>query len=99
MGWFRERRRLKLFTRAWEQVSQERFEANAIGTPTYAKCLMAAKNPKTMRSLMKQTEVEPGLFGGIQDWSWESILRWVEDFFIPLVKALIPLLLLLDEEK
>jgi len=99
MGWFRERRKLKLFTRALQQTSTEQFSNGVISSNTLAKIDKAVKKPQVMRKLMKQTEVEPGLYGGISDWNWASILNWVQTFFIPLVKALLPLVLLLDEEK
>ena len=96
MGWFRERRRLKLFTRAWQQTSKDRFSEGAIDVTTYAKCVTAGDRPKVMRQLMKQTETEPGLYGGIKDWDWDAILTWIQEYFIPLMKALLPLLLVLD---
>jgi len=99
MGWFRERRRLKLFTKAWRQATEQQFSEGHIIERKYKKCKDAAGNPKVMRQLMRQTETAPGLYGGIKDWEWEAILNWVQDYFIPLMKALLPLLLILDEKK
>jgi len=96
MGWFRERRKLRRFTSAVRQVSEERFQAGEITEDTLGKFKWAADHPKTMRQLMRQTEVEPGLYGGIQDWDWDAILKWVREYFLPLMKALLPLLLVLD---
>ena len=98
MMWFREWLRQRLFTKAWKQAAREQLYKGQIDVPTYAKCASAAEKPKVMRALMKQTETAPGLYGGIADWDWDSILKWVREFFIPLVKALLPLLVLLDEE-
>jgi len=99
MGWFRERRRLKLFSRAWRQATEEEFSKGNIVQSRYDTCLRASKNPKAMKRLMAQTETAPGLYGGIKDWDWEAIYEWVKTYFIPLMKALLPLLLILDEEK
>ncbi len=96
--WFREWMRQRRFTRAWKQTSSAQYDAGQIDRTDMDKCERAAKDPKIMRKLMKQTETAPGLYGGIKDWDWESILKWIQDYFIPLMKVLLPLLLILDEE-
>lgn len=98
MTWLRERRRLRMFSAALRDTAIARRDRNELSADDCAKIVSASDKPKVMRSLMKQTEVEPGLYGGIMDWDWEAILKWVEEFFIPLIKALLPLLILLDEE-
>ena len=66
--------------------------------PEYAKVVTASYNPKAMKTLMVEMKTADGLLGGPSDWDWEAILKWIEEFFIPLVKMLLPLILLLDEE-
>lgn len=63
------------------------------------KAIKACDSKLAMKSLMKQCEVEPGLTGGIKDWDWEAILEWVQLYLLPLIKTLLPLILLLDEKK
>jgi hypothetical protein len=93
---WRDSRRRSRFTKAFKQVLAER--KGEMMTGTYAKCRAACDDKKTMSLLMSQFETEPGLMGGIQDWDWEGIMEWVQTFLIPLIKTLLPLLLLMDEE-
>jgi len=88
-----------MFAGAMRDTAVKQFNEGQMETALYAKVVTATENPKTMRALMRQTELEPGLYGGIMDWDWEAILKWVEEYFIPLVKLLLPLILLLDEEE
>lgn len=94
----REWRRRRRFTRALRQTLNER-RGHDVSEHDYQKCIKACDDRKKMGLLMKQTEVEPGMLGGIRDWDWDSILNWVQTFLIPLIRALLPLMLLLDEEK
>ena len=90
--WFRRRR----FTAALRIALKER-RGDDITEHDYKKCIVACDDKKKMAALMSQFETAPGLKGGIKDWDWDSILEWVQTFLIPLVRALLPLLILLDE--
>jgi hypothetical protein len=92
MGWLRRRRFAKAF-RAKLDENRETLDPRE-----YAKSRAATYSGKKMKALMGQLETAPGLKGGIQDWDWEAIMAWIQDFLIPLIKTLLPLLVLLDEE-
>lgn len=98
MGWFRERRRQKRFNKAWKRVSKKEFEKGNITEEEFAKCERASADPEVMKKLREKSKSDPKLKGGIKDWDWDAILKWVEEFFIPLLRALLPLLLVLDEK-
>lgn len=92
-SWIRRKR----FTKAFKIALDDRKE---ILDPTeYKKCRAACDDKKKMVALMGQLETAPGLLGGIKDWDWAAILDWVKDYLIPLMKALLPLLVMLDERK
>ena len=93
---WRDSRRQSRFTKAFRQVLAE--QRDTLDPQWYAKSRAACDDKKKMSLLMSQFETEPGLMGGIQDWDWEGIVEWVETFLLPLIKTLLPLLLLLDEE-
>lgn len=93
---FREWLRRRRFTRALRETLQAR--KDEFPAADVDKAIKACDDKLAMKSLMKQCEVAPGLHGGIRDWDWESILNWVQTFLVPLVKALLPLVLLLGEE-
>ena len=91
--WLRRRR----FTAAFNQTldaNRERLNAGE-----YRKCRAACDDKKKMYALMDQFQTDPKLYGGIKDWDWEAILEWVQLFLLPLIKSLLPLLLLLDEQE
>lgn len=99
MSYFRERRKLKRFTWAWSKVSEKQHKEGNLSDPDYAKCKRAASDPKIMRKLMQKTETDPKLKGGLKDLDWSKIFEWIEVYFWPLFKAVLPLLLLLDEHE
>lgn len=97
-GWIRNYFRLRLLGRALRTVAEQEWRADRMEMPEYAKVVTASYNPKAMKTLMVEMKTADGLLGGPSDWDWEAILKWIEEFFIPLVKMLLPLILLLDEE-
>ena len=96
MMFFRDWLRRRRFTCALREALQNRYDE--FPADEVNKALKACDNKLAMKSLMKQCEVEPGLTGGISDWDWEAIWKWVNDYLIPLVRTLLPLILLLDEK-
>lgn len=94
---WRDRKRQARFTKAFRQTLDERREV--LDPSEYRKCRAACDDPSKMKALLAQTRVQPGLHGGIKDWDWDAILAWVNDFLIPLIKTLLPLLVALDERK
>jgi hypothetical protein len=100
MGWikrWRDSRRQSRFTKAFRTVLDERKET--LDPREYQKCRAACDDKGKMKALLAQTRTAPGLKGGIQDWDWEAIMAWINDFLIPLIKTLLPLLVMLDERK
>ena len=93
-AWLRRRR----FTKALHQVAGEKWSAGEISEQEYIDIDRACENPKVMKSLIAQTQTAPGLYGGIKDWDWAAIIEWIEKHLIPLIKSLLPLLLILDEQ-
>lgn len=91
---WRKRRR---FTKAFRNVLDARKET--LDPREYKKCRAACGDKKKMTALMGQFETAPGLKGGIKDWDWEAILAWIQDYLLPLIKTLLPLLILLDERE
>ena len=91
-GWFRRRR----FAKAFRQTLDER--RDTLDPAEYTKSRAATYSSAKMKTLLGQLETAPGLKGGIKDWDWEGILQWIQDYLLPLIKTLLPLLVLLDEE-
>ncbi len=99
MKWFKRWIGKRQFPKALRRVTNEKLASGDINAGTHSRLITASYDKEAMSRLISQTETAPGLHGGIKDWDWEAILRWIQDFFIPLVKTLIPLLLVLDEER
>lgn len=98
MSYLRERKHLRLFTKAFRQTLEER-RGKDVTEANYQTCIKGCDDPKKMRQLMHQTEKSPNMYGGIADWDWDSILKWIQVYFIPLVRALLPLMLMLDSRE
>jgi len=96
-GWFQNRKRRDLFTRAFVKTARKKFTDGEISYDKLQECLKAAENKKGMERARKQLAVAPGLKGGIKDWDWEAILQWFKDYFIPALKIILPIALMLLE--
>jgi len=90
------------FNKAFVTAAKEQYISGKISHDNYQKCLKAAANPDIMKKAYKRLmeEVrnrltEEGLCG-IRDWDWEAILKWLKENFIPAMKIILPMLLLLD---
>ena len=94
---WRDSRRQARFTKAFKQTLVA--EREKLDPSEYAKCRAACEDKTKMKNLLGQMTTEPGLKGGIQDWDWEAILEWVQTYLLPLIKTLLPLLILLDERE
>ena len=96
---FRRWRKQRMFTRAFKYTAKEKWFDQEITEDEFDKCMLAAKRPEVMQNALIQLEVEDGLLGGIKDWNWEAILKWFRDYFIPAMRIILPIMiLLLDEE-
>jgi hypothetical protein len=74
-------------------------DEGVISYEKYEECLRAADNKEAMKRARNQLRTEDGLLGGISDWDWEAIKQWFIDYFIPAMKVILPLvIMLLDEE-
>jgi hypothetical protein len=94
-NWFRRRR----FTKALHKVAGERWTDGQITEEEYMQIDRACGDSKVMSQLIAQTQTADGLYGGIKDWDWASIVLWIQNNLIPLIRALLPLLTLLADEE
>lgn len=92
-NWLRRRR----FTKAFKSTLDAR--KSELDPQEYKKCRAACDDKKKMTALMGQLKTAPGLKGGIKDWDWDSILDWIRDYLIPIIKTLLPLIMMLDERQ
>lgn len=88
-----------MFSRALLQVAREKWNLGEIETPEYARIVTAAHNPARVQSIIDTLEADNNMLGGFRDWDWEAILNWVRENLIPALRIMLPLILLLDEEK
>lgn len=95
MGAFRRHMRRRKFTKAFRIASERAYNKGEITEEQYVQAQKGANNREAMTQLLRATETHPDMLGGIQDWDWEAILKWVQDFLIPLIQSLIPILIAL----
>ena len=60
--------------------------------------MKAANNPEAMRRARNQLKAGPDMLGGISDWDWEAIYRWFIEYFIPAMRIIIPIVIMLLQE-
>ncbi len=91
--WFREHRRDIKFAWGLEQAAQEQFDAGVISFEQLQQAQTASKDRTIIRQVRNQLSAGDGLLGGVRDWNWEAIKKWIIEFLIPVLKAVLPLLL------
>jgi len=94
LKWFRDLRSQYRYTKAFKQVSKEKYEAGEITKETYDDCVRAAKSSKVMRQSRNQLVADPNMLGGISDWDWDTIYAWFVEYFIPAMKVIIPIVIM-----
>lgn len=95
MGAFRNHIRRRRFTKAFRIASEQAYSRGEITEEQYVQAQKGAQQPEAMTQLIRATQTHPDMKGGIKDWDWEAILKWVQDFLIPLIRSLIPILVAL----
>lgn len=96
---FREMRRRAWFKAAFDKVSKEKFDSGEISYKEYLDCQRAVQNKEVMLRAYNQMMVDPNMLGGLRDINWQKIYEWFVTYFIPAMKVILPIvLLLLDEE-
>lgn len=93
--WFRERRRDIKFTACFEKEATVRFNDGLISPGAYKKCQRAANSPEVMRAARLQLSATDGRLGGIADWDWEAIAKWFKEYFVPAIRTILPLIIML----
>ncbi len=91
--WFREKRRDIKFSHGLAQAAQEQFDEGVINHAQLLTAQTASGDLKVIRELRAQLMTEPGMLGGPKDWDWGKIKKWIIEFLIPVLKAILPLLL------
>jgi len=86
------------FTRAWKEAVEEQYDQGKITQAEYLNCIKAAEHPETMQKARKQLIADPNMLGGIGDWDWEAIYEWFVTYFVPAMKVIIPIFLMLLKE-
>lgn len=94
--WFRERHRQYKFTKAFKQAAIVAVNSGEIDAEQYAKCLKAARSTKAMRQAYNQLLADPNMLGGLADWDWDAIYAWIVDHFLPAMRVIIPIIMLLE---
>jgi hypothetical protein len=94
--WFREWRRDIKFTHCFEKAAQQHFDSGEISYKDLEECKRAASSSETMRRSRLRLQATDGRLGGIKDWDWEAIWQWFQDYFIPAMRIIIPMLLILE---
>lgn len=95
MRWFRNFYAQHLFNTAFERCAKEKVDAGEITYDEYADCMKAVKDKKGMRRARRQMQTDPNMLGGISDIDWNAILKWFQDYFIPAMKFIIPIVLMI----
>ena len=58
----------------------------------------AADNPEALRRARNQMKTDPDALGGISDWNWQAVYDWFVTYFIPAMKIILHIVLLLLQE-
>ena len=95
LNWLRNWWGQRNFNAAWKNAAKQKLEEGVISYDKYEECMRAASNPEVMRRARNQLKTEPGMLGGISDWDWEAIKQWFIDYFIPAMKVILPLVIML----
>lgn len=101
LKWFQEWRGQRNFTAAWKNAAKRKLKSGEIDQAKYNECLRAANNKLVMKRARNQLRADPGMLGGFADWDWEAIKQWFIEYFIPAMKVILPLVIMLlgpDEE-
>lgn len=97
---WREMRRQAWFRAAFNKVSHEKFDSGEISYEEFVDCQRAVKNKEAMRRAYNQMIADPNMLGGLRDINWQRIYEWFVTYFIPAMRVILPIvLLLLDEEE
>ncbi len=94
--WFRERQRQHRFTAAFKRAARHHHLLGTLSFEEYDQCVEAGNNNKVMRRAYRQMTTDPAMLGGIKDWDWEAVYQWFIDYFIPAMKIIIPIILMLQ---
>jgi len=87
------------FTKAFERGLRAGFDRGEVNANDYQLGLRAAKNPEAMKQAMAKLQGDPNLLGGIKDWDWEAILKWFNEYIVPALKIIIPIIMMLDSRE
>lgn len=98
LKWLRNWIGQRNFNRAWREAAEEKYDRGEISTEQYLDCMKAADHPEAMKRARRQLKADPNMLGGISDWDWEAIYQWFIDYFIPAMKIIIPIVLMLLAE-
>ena len=92
--WIQNRR----LGKAIRQIAHEKYGNKEMTLAQYKTVLKGSTDNRNIEELRVQLETAPGLYGGIKDWDWDAILKWVRENFIPMILALIPIILMFLEK-
>ena len=98
MKWLKNWLGQRNFNSAWSRVAAEKFKEAVIDAEEYADCMLAARNPEALRRARNQLRAGDGTLGGISDWDWSAIYHWFVNSFIPAMRIIVPIALLLLQE-
>ena len=92
---WRENRRQRMFDQGFVRAARNQFHEGVISYDQLQDCLRGAENKEGMKMARLQLMTDPNMLGGFADWDWEAIYQWFIDYFIPAMKVIIPIVLMM----
>lgn len=96
-NWIREWRHQRMFNRAWQETTEAKWKAGELSRDEYNDCKNSLKYPEALKRARNQLKCDPDMLGGIE-WNWDAIYQWFIEYFIPAMKIIIPIVILLLQE-
>jgi hypothetical protein len=87
-----------MFDKAFYEVAKEQFVQKVISENDFLSCKEAVKNKEGMKRARRQMMSDPDMLGGFSDWNWEAIKQWFIDYFIPAMKIILPIIIMMLDE-
>jgi hypothetical protein len=83
------------FNSAWKKATEQKYQSGEISKEEYDDCVRAYNDKAVMKQARDQLKADDGMLGGISDWDWDAIYQWFVDYFIPAMRVIIPIVIML----
>jgi hypothetical protein len=84
-----------MFDSAFVTAARNRHAEGVISYDEMMQCVEGAQNREGMVRARRQLMSDPNMLGGFKDWDWEAIYQWFIDYFIPAMKVILPIIIMM----